>query len=169
MWPHAKAPWPCQEEREGGEVVVVPMMRPRPEWGFTEHCRQWPFLVTDRGTALLSGRNMAPSCQDEWYQEIDKRYSCSLYATKRMFAKPKGNTASLLLSGQWAAALSAGRLRDSTFRDAGRPGAVPHVGPFWWEVCPDSWTGALSPIRRGNSVRPDQVGAVDRDTRGWNR
>ena len=87
--------------------------------------------MTGKGAALLSGRNADSSCQDEWYQEIDKRYSCSLYATKRMFAKPKGNTASLLLSGQWAAALSAGRLRDSTFRDIGGPGAVPHVGLFW--------------------------------------
>ena len=90
MWPHAKAPWPCQEEREGGEVVVVPMMRPRPEWGLTEHCRQWPLLVTDRGTALSSGRNADSSCQDEWYQEIDKRYYRCLYATKRISCSAQG-------------------------------------------------------------------------------
>ena len=50
----------------------------------------------------------------------------------------KGNMVFLLHSGRWRGCLSAGRLGDSSFRDIGGPRAVPHVGPFWWEACPDS-------------------------------
>lgn len=94
--------------------------------------------MIDPWDALLPGRNVASSRQDEWYQEIDKRYLCSLFATKRIFQPAPEGAVFLLHSGQCQASLRAGRLGDSSFRDIGGPGAVPHVGPFWWEACPDS-------------------------------
>ena len=74
---------------------------------------------------------MAPSCQDEWYQEIDKRYYCLIYATRRIFCYTQEEHGCPVAFLPMESALVAGCLGDSAFRDTGGPGAVPHVGRFW--------------------------------------
>lgn len=66
--------------------------------------------MIDPWDALLPGRNVTSSRQDEWYQEIDKRYYCSLSATKRIFQPAPEGAVFLLHSGQCQASLRAGRL-----------------------------------------------------------